>query len=114
VKRPLRPRATEVLSVAPVAITDRNAPATVGLEAREFRQLVRDLGIAHLRRGQRIIVVADLFRAAISDAARSSGNEESESDGATNAPESGDEPVTADRLLARLGRVRVREAGGER
>jgi hypothetical protein len=101
VKRALKPRATEAIAVSPIAITDRTAPRDVGLEAREFRALVRCLQIPHVVAGRRLIVDAQTFRDALAVAARSSGT--------VDPSTVGEAPPISGGLLRRLGRVR--EAG---
>jgi hypothetical protein len=110
VKRAIKPRATEALSVSPIFVSDLTAAAVVGLEARAFRELIADLAVPHLRRGHRIIVDAEVLRAAIGAAARSEGGPV-EREAPSEAAE-GPAPVSGARLLARLGRERI--AGGGR
>lgn len=98
--RPLRPRATAALVVAPVAVTDRTCAAVLGLEPRVFRELVARLRIRHATIGRRVIasvadVLAALERAAVDDDAHLI-----EHDGADEH----DAPGSVDELLARLGR----------
>jgi hypothetical protein len=45
-----RPRATDGITVAAIVISDRTAPALVGLEPRAYRALVAELGIPATRR----------------------------------------------------------------
>ncbi len=106
--RHLRPRATSTIAIAAALVTDLTAPVVVGLEAWQFRQLVKDERIPHARVGQRVIAkVEDVVSAVEQLAKRQSG-----------AP-ANDDPLapatsgrTADGILARMGRVRT--TGGAR
>jgi len=101
----LRPKATAALSVAPATVTDRNCAAVLGLEGREFRDLLVREHVPHARRGQRVIArVEDVLLVVDRLASASSGP----------APAS-TEPSTADDggpgvdgILARIG---LRRAG---
>jgi hypothetical protein len=104
-RRALRPRATESVVVAPVAITDLTAPHVVGLEPRAFRELVADLGIPHVRRGHRTLVDVEVFRRAIAAAAGSDAPSMASAE-ERDAPRS-----TASSLLHRLGRERIASGG---
>jgi hypothetical protein len=97
--RKFRPRATASLAVAPVAITDRSAPATVGLESDVFRVLVQKLRIRHVLSGRRMIVLASDFAEAIERAGSADVAELAANDDAPAA--------SVDALLARLGRRRA-------
>jgi hypothetical protein len=101
--RLLRPRQTRGLAVAPVVVTDLSAAAVVGLEQRSFRELVRDLKIPHVRRGQRILVDVEVLREVLASASTS------EVDDAPAGTEDADDQQgpTASELLQRLGRTRV-------
>jgi hypothetical protein len=95
-KRAVRPRATEVLAVTPVYVSDLTAPVLVGLEPRQFRELVVALGIPHVRRGHRVLVAVDKLRAAMDGA-----------EAATPTPTTvahATPEMTADEILASLGR----------
>jgi hypothetical protein len=103
VKRALRPRATEALGVVPVTVTDRTAPAVLGLEPRTFRELVARLGVPHVTLGRRIVVpVAAMLEAlegaAVDPAPRSGAAERDAADD--------DGEVSVDGILAELGRRR--------
>ena len=102
--RPLRPRQTGSLPVAPVVVTDLSAAAVVGLERRSFRELVRDLKIPHVRRGQRILVDVEVLREALASASTQ------EVDDALASPDGdsvGSQGPPANELRKRLGRTRV-------
>jgi hypothetical protein len=94
--RPLKPRATSALAIVPVTVTDRTAPAVLGLEPRVFRELVARERIPHAVIGRRIVVAAqDVLDALGRIAARPV---EAEVDEET-------EPVpTASDMLRKLGR----------
>jgi len=101
--RHLRPRATSALAVAPALVTDLTAPVVVGLEAWQFRQLVKDEHIPHARVGQRVIAKVEDVVSAVEELGRRQ----------TGAPANDDAPApatsgrTADGILARMGRVRT-------
>lgn len=96
--RELRPRATDALAIVPAVVTDRSAAAVVGLEAREFRELVAAKRIRHVRAGHRVIVRLDVFLEALQQHAAD--------ESAAEAPSSG--PRTVDQVLATVGRRRAR------
>jgi hypothetical protein len=103
VPRQVKPRATSSLAIAPALVTDLTAPAVVGLEPWQFRELVKAEGIAHARIGQRVTAkVADVV-AAVDRIAKRQSSAPADDDAA--------EPAKAgskgDRILARLGRVRT-------
>lgn len=84
--RPLRPRATSALVVAPVAITDLTAPAVLGIEARPFREWLVTANVPHTRRGKRVIaLVADVV-AALERSAASSPDEDGQREQQREAP----------------------------
>jgi hypothetical protein len=114
VKRALRPRATDALRVEPIAITDRTAPALTGLEGPVFRAFVLAHAIPHVLHGRRMVVDAEVFRAALADAARAtdSAAESHEPDTSPSDEGDDDETISADRLLRRLGRERIAGGGG--
>jgi hypothetical protein len=98
-KADFRPRRTDALVVAPVAVTDRTCAAVLGFEPREFRDWLADVPVRHRRKGQRVIaLVADCVAAL-----------ESESESAVRETE-GERTSNVDSLLARIGRTRVRAA----
>lgn len=99
-RRTLRPRATSAIVVAPVAISDRTCAAMTGLEPRDFRALVARLGVRHVAKGRRLVVLVADFVAAL---------ERGGIDGAAPlAPPADDEgPASVDQLLERLGRKRI-------
>jgi hypothetical protein len=101
--RLLRPRQTRGLAVAPVVVTDLSAAAVVGLEQRSFRELVRDLKIPHVRRGQRILVDVEVLREVLASA--STREVDDAPPGTEDAADS--QGPTASELLQRLGRTRV-------
>lgn len=97
---PVSRRATAELSVTPVTVTDRTAPAVLGLEPRVYREYVIRHGVRHTMIGRRMVcrvsdVLDALDRAAV--------------DGATTAAETVDEdaPSNVDALLERIGRRRT-------
>jgi hypothetical protein len=102
--RLLRPRQTRSLAVAPIVVTDLSAAAVVGLERRSFRELVRDLKIPHVRRGQRILVDVEVLRAVLASASTMEVD-----DAPAGVEGDADENLgpTASELLQRLGRTRV-------
>jgi hypothetical protein len=102
--RLLRPRQTRSLAVAPVVVTDLSAAAVVGLERRSFRELVRDLKIPHVRRGQRILVDVEVLREVLASA--STRDVEGAPAGVEGEADENQGP-TATELLQRLGRTRV-------
>lgn len=96
--RKLRPRATSVLVVAPIAVTDLTAPAVLGIEARPFREWLVAANVPHTRRGKRVIaLVADVVAAL----ERSSMGEPTE-----DGQDVHEAPRSVDALLARIGRQR--------
>jgi hypothetical protein len=102
--RLLRPRQTRSLAVAPVVVTDLSAAAVVGLERRSFRELVRDLNIPHVRRGQRILVDVDVLRVVLASA---STRQVDDAPAGTEGDADDNRGPTASELLKRLGRTRV-------
>ena len=102
--RALRPRATASLVVAPVLVTDRSAPAVLGLEAREYRELVAEHGIRHVRRGHRVIARVEDVLAALDRIAATQAEGESTH---TEDPAGESQPETADDFLAAIGRRRT-------
>lgn len=102
--RPLRPRATDAIVVAPIAITDRTCAPLTGLDPRPWRELVERLRIPHVRAGKRISVLVADYVAAIERASRETAREHS--DDATDQTTEEHTP-TAVALLARLGRTRA-------
>ena len=102
--RLLRPRQTRGLAVAPVVVKDLSAAAVVGLEQRSFRELVRDLKIPHVRRGQRILVDVEVLREVLASA---STREVDDAPPGTEDVAADNQGPTASELLQRLGRTRV-------
>ncbi len=96
--RPTRTRATSVLAVAPVTITDRTAPLVLGLEPRAYRELVTRFRVPHARIGRRIVARVEDVLAAFDRISRE--RDDAESDPA--------DFETADDLLRLLGRTRGR------
>ena len=105
-KRNLKPRATESLVVAPATVTDRSAPAVLGLDPRDFRVFVLRHRIPHVREGHRTVArVADVLEAiGRGGSAAEAGLEAREED----LEERTDGP---DGVLRRVG---LRRAGGGR
>jgi hypothetical protein len=102
--RLLRPRQTRSLAVAPVVVTDLSAAAVVGLERRSFRELVRDLKIPHVRRGQRILVDVEVLREVLASA---STREVNDAPAGIEGDADENQGPTASELLQRLERTRV-------
>jgi hypothetical protein len=102
--RLLRPRQTHSLAVSPVVVTDLSAAAVVGLERRCFRELVRDLKIPHVRRGQRILVDVEVLREVLASA---STREVDDAPAGIEGDAEENPGPTASELLQRLGRTRV-------
>lgn len=97
--RNVRPSAAASLCVAPVTVTDRSAPAVLGLEPRVFRELVIKLGVRHSLIGRRMIAnVADVLAAL---------DREAVTGVSPMASEDNDDEPTVDSLLARIGRRRT-------
>jgi hypothetical protein len=92
------------LAVAPVVVTDLSAAAVVGLERRSFRELVRDLKIPHVRRGQRILVDVEVLREVLASA---STREVDDAPAGIEGDADENPGPTASELLQRLGRTRV-------
>jgi hypothetical protein len=105
--RALRPRATSAIAVAPVTVTDLTAPIIFGLEARQFRDLVRLEKIEHARIGQRVVARVDDVLDAL---ARITTRQKAQGVDDTHVEQTSVESP-ADALLARLGRVRISGAG---
>lgn len=103
--RRLRQRATASICVAPLFVSDLTAPIAVGLEPRQFRDLVRDLEIPHIVYGQRLLVEAEDLRAAL--AVRASSKAIADYDARSPEAREYDEPQSVDAVLARLGRRRI-------
>jgi hypothetical protein len=99
-KRALRPKATSSLSITPATVSDLTAPAVIGLEAWQFRELLRDAQIPHARIGRRVVARVDLVVAAIDNLAR-------QGDAVAGAPTSDDDGPSVDEILASIGRVRT-------
>jgi hypothetical protein len=93
--RNLRPKVTAALSITPVLISDENAPAVVGLEARQFREFVTRHRVDHAREGKRVLVRVDVFLAVVQELELA----------ARQAPTEDEEDV--DGVLRRMGRKRV-------
>jgi hypothetical protein len=99
--RPLRPRATAAVSVAPPLVSDLTAPQLVGLDARPFRDFLRAERIPHAVLGRRVVARLEHVLAAV-DRLAATG----EAAPLDNA-ERGDAEPTADAILARIGRRRA-------
>jgi len=110
--RALRPRVTDSVGIAPLYVSDLTAPIAVGLEPRQFRAFVAESGVPHVKRGHRILVATEKLRAALERAEQTSDAASANSGTVEPSTTAGDESnLTADELLARLGRRRV--AGGQ-
>jgi hypothetical protein len=95
--RPLRPRGTDAVAVVPAVVTDRTAPAVVGLDARAFRAIVAQLAVPHTVCGRRMLVrVADFVDAI--------GRPAEGGDAVPVPPDTAHDD--ADTVLARIGRRR--------
>jgi hypothetical protein len=104
--RPLRPRATSTIALAPATVTDRTAPLVLGLEPRVYRELVRAESIPHALVGRRLVCRVDDVLAALDLLA-----------GATETTDEAEAPPprrTGDRLLALIGRERAAAPAGVR
>jgi hypothetical protein len=97
VKRALRPRATEALTVAPLLISDRNCAHVMGIDPRDLREKIAP-HVRHARLGNRIVFRVEDVLAFIAQ---------------LSEPRAGDERTVSDDLggadgvLARIGRKRV-------
>jgi hypothetical protein len=108
-RRPLRPRLTATLAIAPAVVSDLTAPAVIGLEPRHFREFLRAANIPHAVVGRRAIVRVDQILEAVERLSRQGLPPQS-------APEENDErsddddgatDLTADDVLAQVGRRRI-------
>jgi hypothetical protein len=104
VTRALKPRATANLAIAAVLVSDRTAPAVLGLEPRVFRWLLAHRHVRHEVLGRRVVArVDDVLEALGLGDVAGAELEAVENDKPSLAPR----PQTgADRILARIGRVR--------
>jgi hypothetical protein len=100
VKRELRPRATEGLTVAVVTVTDLTAAIVLGFEPRPFREFLVRERVPHARVGRHVVARIEHVLVALD---RLAARREEPAVAATS--EADDEP-TADKILARIGRVR--------
>jgi hypothetical protein len=89
------------IAVAPVAVTDRTAPAVLGLEPRVFRAFIASRRIPHARIGRRVVVCVSDVLDAIDALATEQGHGTARPSRDLDANE-----LTADEILARIGRVR--------
>ena len=101
--RALRPRATADTPIVPATVTDLTAPTVLGLEPRQFRELVAREAIAHARVGHRMIVRLDVFLEALDRMAERSRTEPAPVEGG----EGGAQPSGVERVLQLVGRTRV-------
>jgi hypothetical protein len=101
--RHLRPRATSTLAIAAALVTDLTAPALLGLEAWQFRELVKAERIPHARLGQRVIAKVEDVVVAVEQL----GKRQSGAPANDDAPAPSTSGRTADGILARMGRVRT-------
>jgi hypothetical protein len=116
VKRALRERVTEHVIVAPAAVSDLSCAHVLGLEPRQFRDLVTRVAIPHARVGHRIIarvsdVLAALDRLSTQDPSRVSQPDDLQKRPTRVDPlrgETADELDSVDAILAQLGRRRLR------
>jgi len=104
VKRAPRPRATSALAIVPAAVTDRTAPAVLGLEPRAYRRLVERERIPHAVVARRVVCRVDDVLAALDRVARRTGDTEVVDPAADDLD---DQPQSADEVLRRLGKERV-------
>jgi hypothetical protein len=105
----MRPRATASLAIVPATVTDRSAPAVLGLEERAYRELVARERVPHALVGRRVVArVEDVLAALDRIARRQAGSEVADQD---SEPAPSGRTTGADRILARIGRVR---SGGAR
>lgn len=93
--RNLRPRATADLAVKPVTVTDLTSAIVLGLEPRQFRELVASAKVPHTRLGHRVVCRVEDVLAALE---RLRGDSPS----AANADDDGD--VDVDDILQLVGR----------
>ena len=100
--RPLKPRASAALLIAPLAISDLTAPAQIGLEARPFREFLVREGVPHARIGQRVIARREDVLAAIDRLAEREQTATEESSGPEE--EEGEDGVEG--VLRLVGRTR--------
>ena len=101
--RNLRPRATAAVPVQPLTVSDRTAPALVGLEPRAFRDLLEREHVPHARIGRRVVARVAFVLEAID---RLSLEVDATTETASAADDEADDEPTADEILARLGRRR--------
>jgi hypothetical protein len=97
--RPLRPKATDRLSITPALVTDRSCAVVLGLEPREYRELVTRENVPHARRGQRTICRVEDVLVAIDRLSSVSTD--------TPTDDAADEGLGVDGILARIGRQRT-------
>jgi hypothetical protein len=100
VTRALKPRATDALALQPACVSDRTAPAVLGLEPRTFREWVAREGIPAARIGKRVVVRLQDALAALD---RASGRAEGSP---SPAPEETADADGVDRVLRLVGRTR--------
>jgi hypothetical protein len=102
--RNLRPRATAALPVQPLTVSDRTAPALVGLEPRAFRELLEREHVPHAKIGRRVVARVACVLEAVD---RLSLGAPSAVESASAVGEDATEEPSADQILARLGRRRI-------
>jgi hypothetical protein len=101
--RPLRTRATSSLAVFPALVSDLTAAAVVGLEPRQFRELLRTAAIPHAVVGRRVIAPVEAVIEAVERLAKLPKASTDETFDESHL----DSEPTVDQLLARIGRRRT-------
>lgn len=99
-RRPLRPRPTDRIAVAPVAVSDRTCAALLGIEPRVFRELLAREGVPIVRVGRRVLARVEDVEAVLARLAGQPSDVEADA-----APA---KPGGADGVLRLVGRERNR------
>lgn len=94
--RPLAPRATDRITVGPVAVSDRTCGSLLGVEPRVFRALLAREGVPVVRIGRRVLARVEDIEAALCRLAGQTVDVEDE------------RPRGADGVLRLVGRERDR------
>jgi hypothetical protein len=96
--RALRPKLTAETPIVPATVSDLSCAAVLGLEPRQYKELVIREGVRHARIGHRVVVRLDVILAVLDRLAE--GGDAVAEVPAKRAP-------TGNRVLALIGRERA-------
>jgi hypothetical protein len=88
-------------TVAPILVTQRSAPAVLGVTPRQYLDLVKSLGLPHRRAGKLVFTSPDVWRGLVVDQAPAVPKVPAHSTPAEPTPRG------IDAVLAAIGRKRV-------